>query len=523
MASSSTDGGVNGQTGKTGPSLNGGTATVPQAELNRYLVANAIMSRLKAFQRGRGDERRDLYEECHWRREWDARGLYWTYRRNPVAGRVVEVLPKECWQVIPWVGETEDMEVTTPFEKSFSELSNQLNGGLSFYRGPENANFWEYMRRLDVMSGVGRYGVLLLGIDDGRDLSKPADLRQRSSPDRKLLYMRVYPESMAQITAYETSKFSPRYGHPLSYNVACYDSEFNNTEGAAPPSDTVNVHWSRVIHLADNIESSEVLGTPRCVPVLNNLDNIEKIYGAGPEGYWLASFPTISLETLPELGGDVYMDEAKLRVMMEDWSQGLQRWFALQNMTAKGIKPDVVDPNPHLMAQLQMIALKLGTPLRILMGSERGEAAASQDDAAWNDRIRERENNHLTPREIVPTVDRLILMGVLPVPKEGYRVVWPDLESQGAIEKANSAMKLSQALAQYVSSGSALMMPFKHFLTKIMKFTDAEADSMDEEAAAMSPEEKKRAEEARAPKPADPVQRPTGDVGVGKDQNQLKP
>lgn len=507
-------------TDTTTPNSNG---MIPVEAVRRFLIANAAMSRLKALRSAYGgDARRDIYEECHWSKDWDAHSLYWNYQRNPVAARVVEVLPKESWQVTPWVYETEDMETVTPFETAFSEVSNMLNGQLSFYRGPENANFWEYMRRLDVMSGVGRYGVLLLGIDDGKDLSTPADLRPRNSPDRRLIYLRVYPESMAKITAYDNSKFSPRYGHPETYSVSTYDSEFSSSEGASPPSDTVNVHWSRIIHVADNLESSEVLGTPRQVPVLNCLSNIEKIYGASAEGYWLSCFPALSLETLPQLDGEVYMDEARLRVMMEDYAQGLQRWIALQNMSANPLKPDVVDPNPHLTAQLQLISLKIGVPLRILLGTERGEAAASQDDAAWNDRIRERENDHITPRMIVPTVDRLILMGILPVPSEGYRVQWPDLESQGAIEKANSAMKLSQALAQYVSSGAALLMPMQHFLTKIMKMTDSEARSIVEEAAKMSEEEKKRAMEARAPTPADPIERPTGDRGVGDDQKQRK-
>ena len=41
---------------------------------------------------------------------------------------------------------------------------------------------------------------------------------------------------------------------------------------------------------------------------------------------------------------------------------------------------------------------------------------ATQDDADWNGRVAHRQNGHLTPRLIVPLIDRLIALGVLPKP-----------------------------------------------------------------------------------------------------------
>jgi hypothetical protein len=153
-------------------------------------------------------------------------------------------------------------------------------------------------------------------------------------------------------------------------------------------------------------------------PVLNRLLDLRKIYAGSAEGYWRAGcMPTTVLETIPQLGGDVKVDMQALKDMMEDVQNGLQKWYALMGMSAKTLAPTVVDPTAQVNVQTEAICIKIGCPIRVFKGSERGELASSQDDAAWNDRLRERQNNYLTPRLIVPLIDRLIAMGVLPEPK----------------------------------------------------------------------------------------------------------
>ena len=52
---------------------------------------------------------------------------------------------------------------------------------------------------------------------------------------------------------------------------------------------------------------------------------------------------------------------------------------------------------------------------------------------------KERQEGYLTPFVIRPFVDRLIALGVLPTPEEGYIVFWPDLGTQtGAGEGGGS-------------------------------------------------------------------------------------
>lgn len=108
------------------------------------------------------------------------------------------------------------------------------------------------------------------------------------------------------------------------------------------------------------------------------------------------------------------------------------------------------------------------------MGSERGELASSQDDAAWNDRLRERQNGYITPRVIVPFVNRLINLGVLPKPDK-LKVSWPDVTSQTNQERANAALTITQAMAQYWGNSMMGLIPPLDYLTRIVGMNEDEA------------------------------------------------
>ncbi len=301
---------------------------------------------------------------------------------------------------------------------------------------------------------------------------------------------------MAQITQFETNVNSPRFGHPTMYLLTFNDPREQHS-GTGITTASVNVHWTRVIHVADishQASTSEVFAVPRQRPVLNRLLDLRKLYGGSAEMYWRGAFPGFSLETHPQLGGDVNVDQASLRDMMENWANGLQRYLALMGMSAKSLAPQVVDPTQQIMVQIEAICIKLGVPKRVFMGSERGELASSQDDAAWNDRLRERQNSYITPRMIVPFVDRLIALGVLPEPADGYCIEWPDLSSQTETEKAQVAGAKVTALAGYISGGVEALLPPQDFLTRVMGFDEEEASAILENASAEM--EEKRAEEA---------------------------
>lgn len=303
------------------------------------------------------------------------------------------------------------------------------------------------------------------------------DFKPSDTAKRKLLFLRVFPEHLADITQWEESLASPRFGRPLMYSITFNDPRAGQS-AVGLTTMTANVHWTRVVHIAEGLQSGEVFGVERMRPVLNNLRDLNKIYGAAAEGFWKACFTILTAETHPELGGDVEIDEQKMKDMFEEMMNGLQRTGVLSGMSLKSTAPTVSDPTPQIVVNIEAICIALGCPVRIFKGSERGELASSQDDDAWNDRLKNRQTVHVTPRVITPFIDRLISVGVLPAPTEGYIVEWPDLSSNSDKDKAAVALTWTQAISAYAQSGMAQLITFLDFLVYIMKVSEDDAEAI---------------------------------------------
>lgn len=502
------------------------TATPDQLARLENLVANVWQGRQDLYRRFL-DPRSDIDEECRYPDALSAQFYRTLYDRTGIAERVVQLMPKETWQVTPQVYEDESAKKATPFEAAWDELGQQLRGGKGWHQDEKGSLIWTYLYRADILSGIGTFGVVLLGIDDGRLLQEPADgvdpdgtpkdvtgisqtkdiyggdvprpqqlastlgtdaqyfqtqlspmqtgKKLKSGP-RKLLFLRCFDESLVQVVQYEASMYSPRFGQPVMYQITLNDPRQPHT-GIGLPLATVRVHWSRVVHLAENDGvTSEIFAKPRLRPVTNNILDVRKLYGGSAEMYWRGAFPGLSIETHPQMGGDVIVDPQKLRDMMTDYHQHLQRWISLMGMSAKSLAPQVVDPTPQIAVQIEAICIELGCPVRVFKGSERGELASSQDDDSWNDRLLHRQQMYLTPKVIAPFIDRLITLKVLPEP-EGYSIEWPSLDSIGKTAKASIALQETQAITAYVGGNGEQLLTPQTYLTKVLNWTEEEAEA----------------------------------------------
>lgn len=455
-----------------------------EAQIDEFgdLVNNVLMARKELFSKFI-DPRRSINDECGYPETTsispqDFRDMY---DREAVAARVVEVLPKESWQAKPTIIEDEESDERTPFEEAWDKVGRGLLSPIneSYFKDDQLNPIWEYLVRGDILSGIGHFGVLLLGLDDGLELQEPAEFTPGTEVTRKLTFIRAFDESLVDITAYDQDVNSPRFGQPVKYNIRLSDPRQSSTStSAAQPSSTKTVHWTRVIHLADNLGSSEVLGVPRQRPVFNRLLDLRKLYGGSGEMYWRGAFPGLSIETHPQLGGEVRVDRDKMKDTMEQYMNGLQRYLQLTGMSAKSLAPQVSDPTKQIEVMIVAIGLQVGIPKRVFMGSERGELASGQDDRTWNDRLRQRQMDYLTPKVIIPFIDRLINLGVLPTPQEGFTVVWPNLDELSAQEKADLSVKRTEAMAKYVGGSVESLVKPMDFLTRVMDFTADEAEAI---------------------------------------------
>lgn len=380
------------------------------------------------------------------------------FDREGIATRVVTILPEESWVVDPIVFETEEAD-ETEFEREWNDLQERLN-------------IYHWLQRIDVLSGIGQFGVLLLGISDGKEeLREPIEgINERGEKDgfskNELLFLRAVDETLVEVASAEGDLTNPRFGQPTAYTIHLEDP----TSGGAKTAPNTNlisttVHWSRVIHVADNRTSSEVFGVPRMQPVFNRLLDIRKLLAGSAEMFWKGGFPGLSFEQNPDIGDGV-LDVEATRKQLEDYQNGLQRILGITGGTVKSLSPQVADPATHMAIQIEAIAITLGIPKRKFIGSEQAQLASEQDSISLDGRIAKRNNKYVSPMLIRPFIDRLIAIGVLPEP-ERYHVEWPDRMKASDEQKAIVAAKRTDAFGKYVQLGVDTLIPPLEYFTEI--------------------------------------------------------
>lgn len=448
--------------------------------LQQEFIANALMERQALLQKFL-DPRRDLNKECGYPDTITTEMLEKLYERNGIAARVVDMFPDECWQSDPEVIEDPEGDMTT-WEELFVDLEEQHG-------------LFESMNRVDCLSGVGRYGILLLGIDDGLALDKPAvgidpktglaTVTAGKKVTRKLLYVRAFSEGVLDIQEWERDRTSPRFGQPKMYAIRMandMDSKGSNVQ-SSPDSTAVNVHWTRVVHVADNLKNSLVFGRERMKDVFNRLADLDKILGGSGEMFWKGGFPGLSIESTPNAQGTATMSATDLKAVrrqMFSYMNGMQRYLALTGMTAKSLAPQIADPTNAFVVAIKAICISKGYPYRIFMGTEESQMAGEQDEKNWSKRVTKRRVKHVSSSIVRPVVDRLIALGVLPF--TDYTVTWPEIYQPNPKDRAETASKVTDALIKYISGNADILIQPLEFLTYVLGFDTQTASGILEKA-----------------------------------------
>ncbi len=409
------------------------------------------------------DPRRDLYEELGYPEVITTKMLHELYERDGIATRVVELFPKESWKKLPKVTENQEGE-ETEFEARWDELEESLG-------------IFRCLQRADILCGIGSFGVVLLGLNDGKSLDQPAAAVgidgniQGTEIGLELLYIKTLDQSSVKIDKVVKDKKNSRYGKPETY-IVTMESDLGGS------SEEQQVHWSRVLHIVDNRHVSENEGVPRLQTVLNYIANIQKVLGGSPEMFWKGAFPGHSLETVDRPGFEnVEIDVEATKKQISSYENKLSRFLYLRNMTAKPLSVQVADPRNHFDIQIEAICITLKCPKRVFMGSEVGQLASEQDTVSWNSRVMARNEEFTTPEIIKPFVRRLIDLSILPEPEQ-IQVIWEDLNSPTDMHLAEVGNKKTEMLAKYIAGSVNQLIPEEIYLSVIAKFTDDEIESI---------------------------------------------
>jgi hypothetical protein len=287
------------------------------------------------------------------------------------------------------------------------------------------------------------------------------------------MYLHPYTQNSVTIGTWEENPANPRYGQPKEYKIKM------TLPGRTSGGMERLVHWSRVIHIAEEPEENDVIGTPRLRVVYNRLQDLDKVAGGSAEMFWRGAFPGYALKADPEFEfkpGDMEALEEEITKFVHD----LQRYFRSVGVDIKELASQVSSPEYHIDILIQLISAATSIPKRILTGSERGELASTMDERNWNTHIETRRDDHCELLIIRPFISRLVDVKALPSPgKEGYTVEWSDLSTPTEKEEAEVTKMRAEALNKYKTSGAEDTIPWSIYLKREMGFSDDEIAQME--------------------------------------------
>lgn len=372
---------------------------------------------------------RDLYATFGYKTNLSYDDYRAFYDRLGMATRVVEKFSDDTWNKPPVLvdGESRSDGIgtsETPFITEFNALAKKLQ-------------LWQVMRQADIMCGIGRYSLLFLGASG--DFARPA-------PNGQLFYISAYDEKQAEIGKYVKDKKKESYGLPETYKVSMENlEEFGGINTRA-------VHYSRVIHISENRLGSRVFGRPRMQEVYNRLTDLEKVTGGGAEAAWLAVYMGFLLLTREgtEFPAEDSQEWKSADEAIQRFAHRMQRFATLRGVErVENLGVHEVRIKDIYEVLIGDLAGSKGIPQRILLGSERGNLASSQDMQEWNGVIKGRRTNFAEPEMIDPFVDYCIKHEVIPAPQSGsYTTEWLPVYTPTQVEEADYALKVGQGAYQ---------------------------------------------------------------------------
>lgn len=443
----------------------------------QIMVLNSALQSRANLAAGLGTQfngKRDIYTAAGYPKTLDFDDYNDKYERQDIAGRIVSLPSEWTWREAPEIQDGDEDD--TEFIKAWEELTT-----IDVKNIADQKTIWHYLQRADKVSGIGRFGLLLIGISDkGGELNKPIPDGGLSLED--FLYLQPLDEAAVTIDKLDNDPTSPRFNLPETYKIYIEDSiQSSGDSGNRERSgNQQTVHWSRVIHIADDLKSDEIYGKPRLKGIFNLLNVLEKVTaGAGEsawqlmnKGYIASTKDGYSLDAGTSTGSstsEITTDE------VESFIHGLTRFLELEGMDVQVLGGEIVDPSGLVKTIITLISGETGIPQRLLLGNEQGQLASGQDERNWGSFILSRQKNFAEPIILRPLISRLIFTGILPEPTSGgYTVKWADTFKLNELEEAEVRQREASALADVVNAG----MPIETYLSEFLGWSEDQIDAM---------------------------------------------
>lgn len=353
------------------------------------------------------------------------------YCRNPLARAAVDKTVGKTWEANPLLQE---------FQRDGTKKGKQKETGLEadIRQRFDDLLIWQHMAESDARSLVGAYSGLILRFADSQPFKAPV----KRVPGGLLGLVEVIPAWEGQLTVsqWDMVETSETYGQPLMFQYA------ESAVGQQKQPRQFEIHPDRVL-----IWSRDGTLNDRSAlePGYNALLDMEKIRGGGGEGFWKNAKSGLSLEidkdaniqnmaTAMGVAADEIVD--KIDEQVEGFNKGFDKSLLLQGIKATPMQVNLPSPEHFFAIALQSFAATFSAPLKILVGSQTGERASTEDSAEWAKVNMSRRTNRVIPR-IRAFIARLERFGILP--QKDWHLEWVDLTESSMGEKIDRADKMA--------------------------------------------------------------------------------
>lgn len=362
----------------------------------------------------------------------------YAYERGGIAKRIVEIFPRATWgNGFDIADNTINLKRKTPYEKEVLRLYRKLN-------------VHQKLLQATILAYIGHFSVILIGAPGDPETELP----KKTGPN-DIAYLYPLGEDKAKIveTVGQNNQskeviYDPRYGLPLYYeiNLSGFSAESvsSRVSNGASSSFARKVHYSRVIHIVRSPLDSEIIGEPILRSVWNLLSDLKKIIGGLSEAALRRGWPGLHVNVDADARlGDPEKDS--IREQVDSYLLGLgngifTRKTDIGEIATKG----TIDIKSNAEAIMQQIAGTIAAPMRLLLGSEVGSLASSQDKYNFGDRVMELRASENDPI-IRQFNDRMTEYGYLPQPRNGeYEILWPEEEELNEESKARTAKLMKE-------------------------------------------------------------------------------
>ncbi len=373
------------------------------------------------------DGARDLYKVYGYKDELEPKHFLAKYSRQDIVTRIIDAPAKAIWSSPPTIKIDGDQE-------AFDEIWLPMI---------KKHKIWAVLSRADKLAQLGRFSILLMGIDDTQNTKTEVTKADK----RHLLYLQPFGEVLVAIDGFENDPLNERFGLPTMYKVSFDDPSLKTSapSGGTLVSRIMNqeVHHSRIIHVVTDPLEDQVFSTPIIAKIYNLLDDLMKIVGGTAETYWLTANRGIQADIDKDMQVDP--DDAQaLADEIDEYQHQLRRVLRTRGVKIQTLGSDIPAPQEAFSMIINLLSGTTGIPQRILLGSEAGQLASEQDRANWADRIDERRAEFAEPLLLRPFIDSMMVNGILP--ESEYVLDWPDAFKTSPLEESERMAQQGRAI-----------------------------------------------------------------------------